>query len=98
MEINNLNSVNTVKSTVRKQAEKVQETGLKEDTFEKNVDIDTVMKTLDGINFSNGMKKFKYEVISNKIRYYAHDTNRNPMFPMSASGWASNFYRIKNRN
>ena len=37
-------------------------------------------------------------VISNKIRYYAHDTNRNPMFPMSASGWASNFYRIKNRN
>lgn len=68
MEINNLNSVNTVKSTVRKQAEKVQETGLKEDTFEKNVDIDTVMKTLDGINFSNGMKKFKYEVISNKIR------------------------------
>ncbi len=37
-------------------------------------------------------------VLSNKIRYYAHDTNRNPIFPMRTSGWASNFYRIRNRD
>ncbi len=37
-------------------------------------------------------------VIGHKRTYYAHDTNRNPMFYGSISGWASNYYTIKDKN
>lgn len=33
-------------------------------------------------------------ILSQAKRRYAHDTNRNPMFDGSASGWASNYYKI----
>ena len=37
-------------------------------------------------------------VLGNKQRYYAHDTNRNPMFYGDCSGWASNYYPIKKKD
>ena len=37
-------------------------------------------------------------VIGHKSTYYAHDTNRNPIFYGSISGWASNYYAIKDKN
>lgn len=33
-------------------------------------------------------------ILSQKRRVFAHDTNRNWMFPGRASGWASNYYDI----
>jgi DNA-binding transcriptional regulator YhcF (GntR family) len=34
-------------------------------------------------------------LVYKKSRHYAHDTNRNPMFDGSESGWGANVYCIK---
>lgn len=35
-------------------------------------------------------------ILSQRKSNYAHDTNRNPMFPGGESGWASDIYYIRN--
>lgn len=35
-------------------------------------------------------------ILSQRHAYYAHDTNRNPMFPMPESGWGNDYYKILN--
>jgi hypothetical protein len=52
-------------------------------------------KAKQGQVFTVFQELVKEGILSGKVRYYAHDTNRNPMFYGGASGWASNLYYIK---
>lgn len=36
-------------------------------------------------------------VLSQRRPTYAHDTNRNPLFPGSPSGWASDEFDVRDR-
>lgn len=36
-------------------------------------------------------------ILSQRVPRYAHDTNRNPMFPMDISGWSSDIYKIRKK-
>lgn len=71
MEVNNNNNIAKIKpitAPVRKQPAKINDTGLKEDKFQKTYNVDDVMKELDGIQYENGQKKFRYPQIVNGIK------------------------------
>lgn len=36
-------------------------------------------------------------ILSQRVPHYAHDTNRNPMFPMDISGWSADLYNIRKK-
>ena len=42
------------------------------------------------------MELNKEGILSQRVSRYAHDTNRNPMFPMDISGWSADWYYIRN--
>ena len=68
MEINNISAPKAIKTELKKQPEKIKDTGLKEDTFEKKYDVDTVMKSIEDIKISKDQKKFRYPKVLDEIR------------------------------
>ncbi len=71
MEINNnISAQKVIKPKSNKQPEKMGfwPFDKKEDTFQKTYDVDTVMKSIDGIKYKNGDKKFRYEKIVNEVK------------------------------
>jgi len=68
MEINNISTPKAIRTETKKQPEKIRETGLKEDQFQKTYDVDTVMKGIEDIESSDGKKKFRYPKIVDHIR------------------------------
>ncbi len=68
MEINNISAKQAIKTELKKQPEKIKDTGLKEDTFQKTYDIDTVMKSIEDIESFKGQKKFRFPKIVEDIR------------------------------
>lgn len=70
MEVNNNNiaKIKPITAPVRKQPAKINDTGLKEDKFQKTYNVDDVMKELDGIQYESGQKKFRYPQIVNGIK------------------------------
>jgi len=68
MEINNISAPKAIKTEIKKQPEKIKDTGLKEDTFQKTYDVDTVMKSLEEIEYSDGRKKFRFPKIVDEIK------------------------------
>ncbi len=50
----------------------------------RNIRVDQVKQALHRLNLRGR--------VSQAHRQHAHDTNRNPMFPGAASGWAANIY------
>ncbi|MBR2525731.1 hypothetical protein IKE67_04630 [bacterium] len=68
MEINNINTVQNVKTEPTAKKEIIKETGLKEDTFEKKYDVDAVMKGIESIEISENQKKFRYQKILNHVK------------------------------
>lgn len=68
MEINNISTPKAIRTETKKQPEKIRETGLKEDQFQKTYDVNTVMKGIEDIEIANGQKKFRYPKIVDHIR------------------------------
>ncbi|MBR1681273.1 hypothetical protein IJ707_05745, partial [bacterium] len=68
MEINNISAPKAIKTEIKKQPAKIADTGLKEDTFQKTYDVDTVMKSLEEIEYSDGRKKFRFPKIVDEIK------------------------------
>ena len=68
MEINNISAPKAIKTEIKKQPEKIKDTGLKEDTFQKTYDVDTVMKSIEDIEFYKGHKKFRFPKVLDEIR------------------------------
>ena len=68
MEINNISAPKAIKTEIKKQPEKIKDTGLKEDTFQKTYDIDTVMKSIEDIESYKGQKKFRFPKVLDEIR------------------------------
>lgn len=68
MEINNVSAPKAIKTEIKKQPEKIKDTGLKEDTFQKTYDVDTVMKSIEDIESYKGQKKFRFPKVLDEIR------------------------------
>ena len=68
MEINNISAPKAIKTEIKKQPEKIKDTGLKEDTFQKTYDVDTVMKSIEDIESFKGQKKFRFPKVLDEIR------------------------------
>lgn len=74
MEINNNNNNISAQKVIKPKSNKQPEKmgfwpfDKKEDTFQKTYDVDTVMKSIDGIKYKNGDKKFRYEKIVNEVK------------------------------
>ncbi len=68
MEVNKLNLAQPIQTEPKKTKEIIKETGLKEDTFEKKYDIDSVMNDIQKIEISEGQKKFRYPKILNRVK------------------------------
>lgn len=71
MEINKVSTPNVVGVELKKQPQKINDIGLKEDTFQKAqtpFDIDVAMKSLDEIKDKDGNKKFYLEFVTDEIK------------------------------
>ena len=68
MEINNVSAPKAIKTEIKKQPEKIKDTGLKEDTIQKTYDVDTVMKSIEDIESYKGQKKFRFPKVLDEIR------------------------------
>ncbi len=68
MEINKITTPQVVKPESKKQTEQIKDNGLKEDSFQKTYDVNTVMKSILDIELNPGVQKFRYPQITDKIR------------------------------
>ena len=91
------------RSTKKYKKDKLKSLILELITNEQNNDITVEdyaikLKAKNGQVYTVFSELVREGVLGNKQRYYAHDTNRNPMFYGDCSGWASNYYPIKKKD
>ena len=81
MEINRVNTPKTVGTELKKQSQKVKETGLKQDKFEKSLTPDIVMGNLANIKEPNGKRnKFTYPSVLEGIEKSLTEDPRKCVF------------------
>ena len=81
MEINRVNTPKTVGTELKKQSQKVKETGLKQDKFEKSLTPDIVMENLANIKEPNGKRnKFTYPSVLEGIKKSITEDPRKCVF------------------
>ncbi len=81
MEINRVNTPKTVGTELKKQSQKVKETGLKQDKFEKSLTPDIVMENLANIKEPNGKRnKFTYPSVLEGIEKSLTEDPRKCVF------------------